>query len=341
MGFLDAAKSVVNIGSSLLNGIQAKKQYAQAEKMQEKSIQAQKDENTRNMNFNASQSAAQRNWQEKMYEKQREDTYAYNDPSAVMSRLKSAGLNPALYYDGAGTGIVQASVGSGSSASSSATGIGDYDMTNRAMQNLSQNMLQAQMQMAQISNINENTKATRIDNDYKPFYKTKELSLLDGQINLTLAKEITEKGTATQIATLNEKAKKEIEILGEDLINKRGYNSVYNSPEGLTALHDLLQSEADMKVEERNQYAEFFRAKIAQMSGSARSSNASALNLENEIMAKLKAKVRGQNGYDLQALSDAESAAWVISSYSDLNDADAGLVVKGLGYLLKVITALK
>lgn len=56
-----------------------------------------------------------RKWNEKMYQRQRQDNLAdwamqneYNSPQAQMARLKAAGLNPALVYENGATNTAQA-----------------------------------------------------------------------------------------------------------------------------------------------------------------------------------------------------------------------------------------
>lgn len=63
--------------------------------------------------FNAEQAQISRDWQEKMWNEQN----AYNDPSAVRSRMESAGFNPYMTL-GSGSFASAGSVGSGSTASS-------------------------------------------------------------------------------------------------------------------------------------------------------------------------------------------------------------------------------
>lgn len=77
-------------------------------------------DNALNMAFTGAQNKKSRKWSEKMYGKQRADALAdwnmqneYNSPSAQMSRLKAAGLNPNLVYgngaDAQSSGTVRSS----------------------------------------------------------------------------------------------------------------------------------------------------------------------------------------------------------------------------------------
>ena len=94
-----AIKDILGIGTSLLGGAFS---GIGAKKRQNAAIKAQREENQKS-----------RDWQQKMAEWQvgieREnlaDERAYNTPSAVMKRLKDAGLNPDLMYGNGTSGLV-------------------------------------------------------------------------------------------------------------------------------------------------------------------------------------------------------------------------------------------
>lgn len=81
---------------------------------QKKLLNAQLAENQKNRDFNASQAQLQRDFALDMFNR----TNAYNDPSAQVQRMRSAGINPALAFGGMSDGSL-ASMASGTSASSS------------------------------------------------------------------------------------------------------------------------------------------------------------------------------------------------------------------------------
>nr|DAT95574.1 MAG TPA: DNA pilot protein VP2 [Microviridae sp.] len=96
-------KDLLGLGTSLLGGAFS---GIGANKRQKAAIKAQREENEK-----------ARNWQQKMAEWQvgieREnlaDERAYNNPSAVMKRLKDAGLNPDLMYGNGASGLVDSNV---------------------------------------------------------------------------------------------------------------------------------------------------------------------------------------------------------------------------------------
>ena len=96
-------KDLLGVGTSLLGGAFS---GIGAKKRQEAAIKAQREENEK-----------ARKWQEDMAKWQvgieREnlaDERAYNNPSAVMKRLKDAGLNPDLMYGNGASGLVDSNV---------------------------------------------------------------------------------------------------------------------------------------------------------------------------------------------------------------------------------------
>lgn len=294
----DALGTLQSGVNSLLNSIQTSNQMNLSKKQQQMAIDAQKEENEKDRAYNAEQAKLQREFQLSSYELARDDSYSYNDPSAVMGRLAKAGINPAMYYEGAGTGIVQANVGTGSAATSSAHGIADYDMSNRAMQAVSANMLNMQKAMAEIANLNADTKSTEIDNDFKPFFNTKELTFLDGKINLQLTEIVKNEAEARNLAILNDE-------LQERVTQLRAHNAVYASSEAITAATDILMANADMKKEEANMFAEYMSAKIANLCGQTNEFTARAAELSQkarELKAQIDAK-EDANYYEREVAS--------------------------------------
>lgn len=76
----------------------------------QESLKAQREENVLNRKFNSAEAQKSRDFQRQMFDAEN----AYNDPKRVVSRLMSAGLNPALAF---GNFADSASVSGGSSAS--------------------------------------------------------------------------------------------------------------------------------------------------------------------------------------------------------------------------------
>lgn len=106
----EIAAAGISGGSSVLGGIISGIFGA---RQQKKANEFNLKLNQMNNEFNERMAKEQRAWQEEMWNKQN----AYNDPSAMMSRYRAAGLNPGLMMSGgSGVGAAQ-SAGSGSSAS--------------------------------------------------------------------------------------------------------------------------------------------------------------------------------------------------------------------------------
>lgn len=91
MGVLGA---LLSAGSSLIGSIQGGKNI-------DKQIQAQQEENQKNREYNLMLANLQNQWNVEQWEREND----YNDPSAQMSRLARAGLNPNLVYGNGATSL--------------------------------------------------------------------------------------------------------------------------------------------------------------------------------------------------------------------------------------------
>ncbi len=99
-----------------------------------------------------------------------EQNNAYNDPSMVMARYKMAGLNPALMYKGTSTPATM--MGKPEKQE------GKFDLGGSQAQ-VAQMMLMAQMQKAQIRNLNSNSESVDLDN----YDKKQQLGLTEPDKN--------------------------------------------------------------------------------------------------------------------------------------------------------------
>lgn len=166
--------TALGVASSLLGSLFSKKSS-------DKQLQMQVQENQKNRDFNAEQADIQRQF----ITKQISDQNAYNSPSAVVERLKSAGLNPNLAYQSIGAGQ-QISNYQGSAASSNGSvgaGLPDFSGFNSLMQaaqiqsNIKLQESQANKNDADAENTREDTATKKINNNFLP-------QILEGQINL-------------------------------------------------------------------------------------------------------------------------------------------------------------
>ena len=89
--FYNVGVPLIGAATSLFAGIRASKQQ---QKIVAQQIQAQKDENAANRRYNLMLAEKQNRWNLEQWQRNND----YNTPSAVMSRLREAGVNPHMYY---------------------------------------------------------------------------------------------------------------------------------------------------------------------------------------------------------------------------------------------------
>ena len=89
--FSNVGVPLIGAATSLFAGIRASKQQ---QKIVAQQIQAQKEENEANRRYNLMLAEKQNRWNLEQWQRNND----YNTPSAVMSRLREAGVNPHMYY---------------------------------------------------------------------------------------------------------------------------------------------------------------------------------------------------------------------------------------------------
>lgn len=89
--FSNVGVPLIGAATSLFAGIRASKQQ---QKIVAQQIQAQKEENAANRRYNLMLAEKQNQWNLQQWQRNND----YNTPSAVMSRLREAGVNPHMYY---------------------------------------------------------------------------------------------------------------------------------------------------------------------------------------------------------------------------------------------------
>lgn len=89
--FSNVGVPLIGAATSLFAGIRASRQQQQIVAQQ---IQAQKEENEANRRYNFMLAQKQNQWNLEQWQRNND----YNTPSAVMSRLREAGVNPHMYY---------------------------------------------------------------------------------------------------------------------------------------------------------------------------------------------------------------------------------------------------
>ena len=89
--FSNVGVPLIGAATSLFAGIRASRQQ---QKIVARQIQAQKEENAANRRYNLMLAEKQNRWNLEQWQRNND----YNTPSAVMSRLREAGVNPHMYY---------------------------------------------------------------------------------------------------------------------------------------------------------------------------------------------------------------------------------------------------
>lgn len=314
--------SLVGAGNSMLSGVFS---GFGANKRQKRAIAAQKEEN-----------ALARKWNEAMYDKSVAnnradvaDMRAYNDPKAVMSRLKSAGLNPDLMYGGGPGSLVQAQVGNSASAPeyfpsdmgglvNSAPSAGEI-----AGNAISQGLDNA-IKLAQKNNIEAQTDKTREETA--------------GQSLDNIVKD-AQAGVATQLADLEVRLNKSVSSLNEqqldnlraslnkineevsNLKSERLLTEAKASGQSIDNLRNRLQYMFDSKT--FNDRAEIFRQNVNQL----RAGTNLSLAQSKEILSTLASKVwmiENQGNKYFHEANNAYNQGSIIRNMNRIVKAKAG-----------------
>lgn len=205
----------------------------------QRSIDFQRRENALNREFNASEAYKQRQFQRQMFDAEN----AYNDPKRVVSRLMSAGINPAVAF---GNFANSASV-SGGSAASYGNGVNppmpDWSgIQSAGRAALDNEMIQAQIKLAESQANKNNAETSWIDRLY-----SLEADFKQSGIDLNLS--------------LKNKEDKNAEVLGQTLENLKGdLDNIRKNGELIDELVKQAKSDTYIKqvaarFEEDKQYA--------------------------------------------------------------------------------------
>ena len=121
-------------------------------------IKAQKEENDKNRQYNLMLAQTQNRWNIDQWQREND----YNSPTAQMARFRAAGLNPNLIYGQMSNGASSPTLTSGAASSpTDMSAIGNKRNFGQAMQE----MLNMEMQKAQIEAIKAGTEKTKADTD--------------------------------------------------------------------------------------------------------------------------------------------------------------------------------
>lgn len=283
---MDPVTVGIGAASGLLSGVFS---GIGANKRQKRAINAQKEEN-----------ALARKWNEAMYDKavsnNRQDVAdmrKYNDPKAVMSRLRGAGLNPDLMYGGGAGSLVQAQVGNSASAPSySASDMGSLvssvptagEIAGQSISSALDNSIKA----AQVDAIKANTEKTRtdtegssLDNIVKDAQAGVATQLADISVRLNSAVADLKENEITHLRSSIDKINQEV----QNLKSEKLLTDAKASGQSIDNVRNRLQYLFDSST--FNDRAELFRQQVNNLKSGTNLSLAQA----KEIMSTLASKV--------------------------------------------------
>lgn len=215
------------------------------------SLKAQREENALNRQFNAEEAEKNRQFQRQMFDAEN----AYNDPKRVISRLMSAGLNPALAFgnmanSASAVGGDSASYGNGvNPAMPDWSGI---QSAGRAA--LDNEMMQAQIKLAESQANKNNAEIPWIDRIYSLDEELKKLGVNLGNEDLNLKKE-----TGLNMVEARETMIQERENLKQTLENLKTANKIQEKQLSILDSEDFIKK-VEASFAERKQEAELNNA---------------------------------------------------------------------------------
>lgn len=238
-GLSSAASGLITgAAGGLFSGIKAKKQHKRNKEILALQNQYEIDRMNLQADLNKEQADYSQGLQKDMYDYTFDKEAEYNDPSAQVGRLRTAGLNPALMYGGSGT----TGSASGSTGGAQAAGVA-------ALQPMGlQIALQAEMQKAQIDALNAQTLKTNAETakTASEIEKTKsETNLNKERIEETINNidALQERVRASKVSTKEQEYKNEIleRLKSRVYLDENEAGKEYN-------LQDVLANLAEMEA---------------------------------------------------------------------------------------------
>lgn len=283
------------------------------EAFNERQLQFQQQENQKNRNFNAAQ--AQIAYNRSVEQWNRENSY--NTPSAVMDRMRKAGLNPDLVATQGNTQGMASFSGSQQASSNggiSPVGSPDYNMAYK-------NAMEARLLDAQTRNIDADTKNKETENSilsteakYVEAFKKQQLDcgavtitlndslarLNDAQIEETRSVITKLNHEAENLKVANDLLKKECESFDEDIISKKIKNWI--DSESAQSIIDRLAAEAEISKADAQTALDRYLTEIAVGNSQIE------LNKANARKAKADAQLTEDNHDNILAQTAAAAA---------------------------------
>lgn len=166
----------LNVGSSIIGGLMKNKQTKDYNKFLSQ-------ENEKNRQYNLMLAKMQNQWNIEQWNREN----AYNDPSAQMSRLRNAGLNPDLMYQNGVSGITAAS--SPQLTAGSPSSVPNYESYSnmQTVGDMMLNALQAENLRAQTEKIKTDTKGSSIQNEINQGLKDGIIKLKNLEVRIAEA----------------------------------------------------------------------------------------------------------------------------------------------------------
>lgn len=283
---MDPVTVGIGAASGLLSGVFS---GIGANKRQKRAINAQKEEN-----------ALARKWNEAMYDKavanNRQDVAdmrAYNDPKAVMNRLRGAGLNADLMYGGGPGSLVQAQVGNSASAPEySPSNMGSLASSFPTAGEIAGQSISAALdnsiKAAQVDSIKANTEKTRadtegssLDNIVKDAQAGVATDLADISVRLNSAVADLKENEITHLRSSIDKINQEV----QNLKSEKLLTDAKTSGQSIDNVRNRLQYLFDSST--FNDRAELFRQQVNSMKAGTNLS----LTQAKEILSTLASKV--------------------------------------------------